>query len=142
MNRIHSFVAAAMVLGALTSVSACQQKGGPLKVDRVEPAQGSTGGGDQVHIVGSGFEPGKTQVQVMVGRKKAEQVMIASSNKITILTPPGDRGPVTVKLLFDDGAAFEIPDGFRYVQPQAGEQAREAFFSGKPGAAGGPPAKK
>ncbi len=141
MNRTHFFFAAVLVVGSLTSASGCQQKGGPLKVDKVEPAQGTTSGGDHIHILGSGFEPGKTQVQVMVGRRKAEQVMIESGNKITVITPPGDRGPATVKLLFDDGAAFEIPDGFRYVQPQAGEQAREAFFSGKPGAVGGPAAK-
>src|SRR5262245_58741394 len=97
----------------------CQQSGGPLRVERVEPAEGIVGGGDQVHIVGSGFQPGKTQVEVRFGRKKAEQVVISSANKIAVITPAGDKGPVDVSLAFDDGSSFKIPNGFRFVQPGA-----------------------
>src|SRR5205814_4680698 len=99
MNRFVQVSAAVFVLGFM---GACDQKG-PLRVDRVEPAEGISGGGDTVTIVGSGFQPGKTQVEVRFGRHKSESVVIASTSKINAVTPGGDKGPVDVVLSFDDG---------------------------------------
>jgi hypothetical protein len=124
MNRV---VRLTMVLSFLGFLGACDQKG-PLRVDRVEPAEGISGGGDQVTIVGNGFQPGKTQVEVRFGRNKAEQVVISASNKIAVVTPAGTKGPVDVVLSFDDGAQFKIPSGFKYIQPAAGEDVRKAYF--------------
>jgi hypothetical protein len=115
------------------AVAACQQKGGPINVERVEPDQGIVTGGDSVIIQGSGFEPGKTQVEVRFGRQRAEQVSIASNGKINVITPPGDRGPVDVTVMFNDGAQFKIPGGFRYLAGTGGSDVRKAFFSDKPG---------
>jgi hypothetical protein len=124
MNRI--------VLGSavlfLSFVGACDQKG-PLRVDRMEPSEGISGGGDTVNILGSGFQPGKTQVEVRFGRHRAEGAVIASSSKITVVTPAGDKGPVDVTLDFDNGARFTIANGFHYVVPQGGGDVRKAFFS-------------
>ena len=50
-----------------------------------------------------------------------------------MITPPGERGPVDVTLLFDNGAPFKIPEGFRYVAQHGGSDVRKAFFSDKPG---------
>jgi len=125
MNRIVQLTTVAVVLGFL---GACDQKGA-LRVDRVDPAEGISGGGDHVTIVGSGFQPGKTQVEVRFGRRKSENVVIASSSKITAVTPAGDKGPVTVTLSFDDGSHFEIKNGYRYITPQATDDVRKAFFS-------------
>jgi hypothetical protein len=125
MNRIFQVTTAVLFLGF---VGACDQKG-PLRVDRVEPAEGISGGGDQVTIVGIGFQPGKTQVEVRFGRRKAESVVIASSSKINVITPAGDKGPVDVTLSFDDGASFKIPSGYKYSAPQAPSDVRKAFFS-------------
>jgi hypothetical protein len=121
-------LAVSVVLGVL--VSACQQTGGPLKVDSVEPPQGTTAGGEEISIVGGGFVPGKTQAEVRFGRKKAESVTIASPTKIRIVTPAGEKGPVDVSVSFDDGSAFKIPNAFRYVEPAANDNARRAFFGG------------
>jgi hypothetical protein len=71
---------------------------------------------------------------VRFGRVRADQVSIASTNKITVVTPPGNRGPVDVTLMFDDGAQFKIAEGFRYVPPSETGDVRKAFFSDKPGA--------
>jgi hypothetical protein len=125
MNRIVQLTTALSFLGFM---AACDQKG-PLKVDRVEPPEGIVGGGDSVNIVGSGFQPGKTQVEVRFGRRRSENVVIASSNKITVVTPAGDKGPVDVVLSFDDGNQFKIPSGFKYTAPQANDDMRKAFFS-------------
>jgi IPT/TIG domain-containing protein len=111
-------------------IAACTQKGGPVKVDSVEPPQGTTQGGDEISIVGGGFQPGKTQAEVKFGRRKAENVTIASTSKIRVVTPPNDKGPVDVQVMFDDGATFKIANGFRYVEPSANESARRAFFGG------------
>jgi hypothetical protein len=125
MNRIVQLTTAVLFLGFM---GACDQKG-PLRVDRVEPAEGISGGGDQVNITGSGFQPGKTQVEVRFGRRKSENVVISSTSKITVVTPAGEKGPVDVVLSFDDGSQFKIPAGFRYVTPQASDDMRKAFFS-------------
>jgi hypothetical protein len=120
----------AVSIGCWALVAACTQGGGPLKVDSVEPAQGTTAGGEEISIVGSGFQPGKTQAEVKFGRKKAESVTIASNSKIKIVTPSNEKGPVDVTVMFDDGSMFKVPNGFRYIEPADGENARRAFFSG------------
>ena len=50
-----------------------------------------------------------------------------------MITPPGDNGPVDVTVMFDDGAQFKIPGGFRYLAGTGGSDVRKAFFSDKPG---------
>ena len=90
---------------ACSASTACMQKGGPVKVDSVEPPQGTTGGGEEISIVGGGFQPGKTQAEVKFGRKKCETVTIASTSKIRVVTPPNEKGPVDVSVMFDDGSA-------------------------------------
>src|SRR4051812_2770731 len=120
----------AVAVGCWTLIAACTQSGGPLKVESVEPNQGTTAGGDDIKIVGSGFQPGKTQAEVKFGRKKAESVTIASNSKIKIVTPSNEKGPVDVTVMFDDGSMFKVPNGFRYIEPADGENARRAFFSG------------
>jgi len=123
-------------LAGFALISACTGKGGPLKVDAVEPPQGTTSGGDEISIIGGGFTPGKTQAEVKFGRRKAEHVQIASTGKIRVVTPPNDKGPVDVQVMFDDGSAFKIANGFRYVEPADGEAARRAFFTGQKGGGG------
>ena len=119
-----------------TLIAACTQRGGPAKVDTIEPPQGTTAGGDEVSIVGAGFQPGKTQAEVKFGHRKSENVTIASTTKIRVVTPPNEKGPVDVQVMFDDGPSFKIANGFRYVEPSAGESARRAFFDGQQRGAG------
>ena len=123
----------AVSFGLCAVVSACQKSGGPLKVDNVEPPQGTTAGGEEITINGGGFTPGKTQAEVKFGRKKAESVIIASESKIRVVTPSNEKGPVDVQVMFDDGAAFKIPNAFHYVEPAANDNARRAFFGGQQG---------
>ncbi len=137
MNRAFSLVSV-MVFAGLAAAG-CEQKG-TLRVDKVEPDQGTIGGGDQVTIRGNGFEPGKTQVDVLFGRRRAQSVAISSPTQITVVTPAGEKGPVDVTLTFDNGAHFKIPQGFRYAAPNAGDDVRKAFFSGKSENAPAPPA--
>jgi hypothetical protein len=127
MKRVLGLSLTAMVLVFL---AACDET--KLRIDRVEPAEGITAGGDHVNILATGLHPGKTQVRVSFGSHVAEQVVIASKNKIGIVTPSGDKGPVDVTLDFDDGQRFKIPGGFRYVEPKQNDDLRKAFFNKKP----------
>ncbi|HEY8925663.1 MAG TPA: IPT/TIG domain-containing protein [Polyangia bacterium] len=116
--------------------TACPQSGGAMKVDKIEPPQGTTAGGEEITITGDGFLPGKTQAEVRFGHKKSEVVTIASTTKIKAVTPSSEKGPVNVTVSFDDGKAFMIANGFRYVEPTENGNARNAFFGGNKPAAG------
>lgn len=115
---------------ALAALAACQQSGGAVHVDKLEPPQGTTNGGEEVSIIGGGFVPGKTQAQVFFGRKRVENVVIASGSKIKVITPSSEKGPVDIKIDFDDGQSFQIPQGFRFLEPATEANARKAFFGG------------
>lgn len=122
-------------IGAFVFIAACQQGGGAVKIEKVEPPQGTTAGGEEITILGDGFQPGKTQAEVRFGRKKSEVVTIASTGKIKAVTPVGDKGPVDITVAFDDGRVFKLKDGFRYIEPADNQNARNAFF--KDGKSGG-----
>jgi hypothetical protein len=110
----------------LTLLPSCDEN--RLRVDRVDPDEGITGGGDQVNILATGLVPGKTGVRVTFGSHVAEQVVIASKDKINVVTPSAEKGPVDITLDFDDGQRFKIPAGFRYVDPKETNDLRRAFF--------------
>jgi hypothetical protein len=126
MKRV---LALAVSICGWAAIAACTQSG-PLKVESVEPNQGITGGGDEVTILGSGFQPGKTQAEVRFGRRKSESVQVASAGKLRVVTPPNEKGPVDVTVSFDTGEYFKVANGFRYVEPADNDNARRAFFSG------------
>jgi hypothetical protein len=124
MKRVYRLVMTLFVLGLLAS---CDEKG-KIHVDRVEPAEGISAGGDHVNIIGGGFQPGKTQARIMFGKHLCDQVVISSTNKISVVTPNGDKGPVDVTLDFDNGSRYKIPNGFRYLEPKQTGDVRQAFF--------------
>ena len=128
MKRVYRLVMPLFVFGLLAS---CTQTG-KIHVDRVDPPQGITAGGDKITILGGGFQPGKTQARVMFGKHVCDQVVIASTSKIAVVTPSGDKGPVDVTLDFDNGLRFKIPNGFRYMEPKQTGDVRQAFFGKKP----------
>jgi hypothetical protein len=121
------FLELSLAVLVLTFLAACDETS--LRIDRVEPAEGITAGGDQVNIIAAGLQPGKTGVRVAFGRHVSEQVVISSKDKINLVTPSGDKGPVDVILDFDDGQRFKIPAGFRYVDPKENEDLRKMFFN-------------
>lgn len=129
VSRRFSLAALAIVgLSVCFSNLACERKGGPVSVTRLEPDNGTTGGGDQISIIGSGFEPGKTTAEVRFGRKRAEGVVIASNTVINVTTPPSERGPTEITVILNDGKAFTIPGGFRFVEPQDASKVRDAYL--------------
>lgn len=125
MRHVYRLMTTLLVLGLLAS---CENNS-KVRVDRVDPPEGISAGGDHVTIIGAGFQPGKTQARIMFGKHVCEQVVIQSTNKIRVVTPNGDKGPVDVTLDFDNGTRFKIPNGFRYVEPKQTGDVRKAFFN-------------
>ncbi len=128
MRHVYRLMTTLFVVGLLAS---CEDSG-KIRIDKVEPAEGISAGGDHVTIVGAGFQPGKTQARIMFGKHICDQVVISSTNKISVVTPNGDKGPVDVTIDFDNGSRYKIPNGFRYVEPKQTGDMRQAFF-GQPG---------
>jgi hypothetical protein len=125
MRNVYRLMTTLLALGLLAS---CDETG-KLRIDRVEPPEGISAGGDHVTIVGAGFQPGKTQARIMFGKHTCDQVVISSTNKIAVVTPNGDKGPVDVTIDFDNGSRYKIPNGFRYVEPKQTGDVRKAFFN-------------
>ena len=51
----------------LVGVAACTQSNGPLKVDSVEPPQGTTAGDEEITILGCVLHLGEGSLQLMGG---------------------------------------------------------------------------
>jgi hypothetical protein len=102
-----------LALCTLLGLGACSNE---LKVSEIEPPNGTFGGGEEVVIKGNGFQPGRGGVTVQFGRREATGVVVESSDKIKVMTPTGDKNTtVDVKVVFDDGKAFMLKNGFHYI---------------------------
>jgi hypothetical protein len=87
-----------------------------LKVSEIEPPNGAFTGGEEVVIKGNGFQPGRSGVTIKFGRREATAVAVESGDKIKVTTPAGDKSTtVDVSVVFDDGKAFLLKNGFHYV---------------------------
>ena len=111
-----------LVLALLATVcSACGGGGGSGAVTfpgqtlvTIEPSQGTSAGGTQVVLRGSGFlDPANPVQGVRVGGKDALDWEIVNDETIVFTTPPHPLGRVTVAVL---GANSTRPDGVILVQ--------------------------
>ena len=81
----------------------------------VSPEVGVLAGGEPVEILGSGFDP-NIGFSVYFGAEKAENVVVSSSNKLTVTTPSSaEAKSVDVRIATDDGKEYLLKDAFRYV---------------------------
>lgn len=68
-----------------------------------------------MEILGSGFDP-NIGFSVYFGAEKAENVVVSSSNKLTVTTPSSaEAKSVDVRIATDDGKEYLLKDAFRYV---------------------------
>ena len=106
------------------------QKGGPVKVESVEPPQGTTAGGDEISIVGGGIPAGKTQAEVKFGREGRERddrLDDEDSRRDAAQREGAGRRPGDVRRR----ATFKIAERLPLRRAVAGESARRAFFDGQ-----------
>jgi len=86
----------------------------PLPViTAVSPASGTSLGGTQVTITGSGFQEG---AKVLFGTTPANNVVVVGPTGIACLTPPGS-GTVSVTVRNPDGGQAVVTDAFTYIPP-------------------------
>jgi hypothetical protein len=123
MSSLKVLLASAALLG----LSACSNE---LKVTGVEPNSGTYGGGEEVVIQGNGFQPGRGGVVVKFGTRPATAVVVAAGDKINVTTPAGDKNTsVDVVVIFDDGKAFKLANGFHFLEGGQGRQTLDKAFN-------------
>ena len=115
----------AVLLAGLAS--ACSND---LKVSEVEPANGTSLGGEEVVIKGNGFQPGRGGVVVRFGRREATNVVVQSSSEIKVTTPAGEKSTsADVSVVFDDGKAFVLRNAFSFVDTTQQRQMMDKTFN-------------
>jgi hypothetical protein len=109
VKRILAVIGAIVLLCALLG---CETD---FKVRRVSPAVGVIAGGEPIDILGSGFSGGMG-ITVYFGSTKADNVVVRSSDKLTVTSPSHDGpGTVDVRIITDDGKEFVLKEAFQYV---------------------------
>ncbi len=109
MRAIRTLCAGILIAG----LAACSNE---LKVSEIDPPNGTFSGGEEVIIKGNGFQPGRGGVTVKFGKREAQAVVVESGDKIKVTTPGGDKNTtVDVSVVFDDGKAFQIKNGFHFI---------------------------
>ena len=102
----------------------------------VSPSQGSTLGGTQITLTGTGFVTGAA---VTVGNIAATSVSVESSTRITAMSPAASAGMVDIVVTNPDGQSATLTDAFTVVTPISPKKTMEptkpmAFAGGvKPG---------
>jgi hypothetical protein len=82
--------------GESATTSADRFTYGAPTVNGVSPSSGSTGGGTEVTVTGSGFEPGSAGTTFVFGKGAATSVECSSSTTCTMLSPPANKGKAGV----------------------------------------------
>ena len=91
---------------------------GAPTVKGVSPSSGSTGGGTEVTVTGSGFEPGTSGTTFVFGKAAAASVECSSSTTCTMVSPPsakGKAGTVQVRATVGGKKSRAETDYFSYT---------------------------
>lgn len=90
----------------------------PVELHAVTPPYGSTAGGDEVTVEGSGFDDNLVvRFDEITGT--VEQVN-SDGTEATVITPAGSAGVVNVRVTTDDDGA-RLDDGFAYIGDGSGD---------------------
>lgn len=81
-----------------------------LDVSSVEPSEGLTDGGQQLTLLGTGFEEG---LEVTVGGVLATEVIVDDGQTVRVVTPPGQAGRVDLTV-HQGGRSARAQSGFSY----------------------------
>lgn len=113
--RVGVFVAVLIVCG----VSGCKNNG--LTFQTVNPQSGRLSGGQEVRIVGTGFNRLGT-IEVRIGGRPAANVGVMGDEAIVLTTPDGQEStanhPVDISILTSDGRSIVLHEAWTY-QPGA-----------------------
>lgn len=117
----------ALLIGLSTLGALGCNSSNETKFTGLEPNTGTFVGGEEIAVLGANFPRGG--VVVRFGLKEAKPVVFEADNRMKVLSPPGDRGTnADVTLIFDDGRAFVLKSGFRYVDSTQQRQTMDKFM--------------
>jgi hypothetical protein len=108
---------ATIILGLLLCFCvSCKEE---FAIKGISPETGVLGGGEPVHILGSGFDP-NLGLSVYFGNEKALNVVVSSKNKLVVHTPSAkEPTAVDIRIATDDGKEYLLRRAFRYIEKQA-----------------------
>ena len=102
------------------------------RVSELEPSNGTYAGSEEILIKGNGFNPGHGGVTVKFGKKDATNIVVESDRTIRVTSPAGDRNTqVDITVIFDDGRAYLLRNGFRYVDATDQSKVMKNFYEKK-----------
>jgi hypothetical protein len=84
----------------------------PPDVERVDPPEGPTFGGDVVHVHGRFFQNGAL---VFIDDAPCTDVQFVSDTELVCTTPPGQEGPADVRVLNPDDQEDTAPGIYEYL---------------------------
>ena len=118
----------ALPLLLLSAIAVVGCNDGQTKFTGIEPNTGTFVGGEEVSLVGQNFPRGGATVRF--GDKSAQPVVMETDHKIKVTTPAGDKNTNSdVTIIFDDGRAFQLKNGFRYVDSTQQRNTMDKFFN-------------
>lgn len=114
----------AVIAALALAASACSTE---TRIIEIEPSNGTFSGGEEVKIKGNALPRGG--VTVRFGNKAATSAVVESDHTIKVYTPAGDKNTAAdVSIVFDDGRAYVLKGGFRYVDSTQQRATMEKFF--------------
>lgn len=113
----RSTVRLALALGAMvgaagTMIGGCPNNGDAPPV--ISPNTGTTAGGTEVTILGSGFS---AQTAVLFGNTSAQEVVFVNPGLLRVKTPAMPAGTVDVQFRTSDVVNSIVPQAFTFVEP-------------------------
>jgi hypothetical protein len=97
-----------MYVAEATGIGVVQLSAAPLSIASLTPAQGSSGGGTTVTVLGSGFSNGVTLL--LDGHPAVAQVV--DSTKLTFVTPATSAAKVAISVTKPGGDTYELDAAF------------------------------
>lgn len=98
-------------------------------VRELEPPHGTFAGGEEITIHGRNFPIGRGGATVTFGRRAATNVVLENPSSIKVTSPAGERNTdVDIVVMFDDGRAYLLKNGFRYLDASDNQKVMKNFF--------------
>jgi len=97
-------------------------------IRELEPPHGTFLGGEEIVIHGRNFPIGRGGASVTFGRRAATNVVLENPNSIKVTSPAGDKNTeVDIVIMFDDGRAYLLKNGFRYLDAGDNQKVMKNF---------------
>lgn len=107
------------------SLTQCSNETG---LQELEPPQGTYLGGEEIILHGRNFPIGRGGASVTFGRRGATNVVLENQNTIKVTSPSGDKNTeVDIVVMFDDGRAYLLKNGFRYLDAGDNQKVMKNF---------------